>query len=78
MVLVTWNRKVTCNRLPLCYSDTGCVDSQGGIIVAAKKKMKTVPKGYHRMPDGSVMKDSAHKKATKRTSASVRRNNMDM
>lgn len=30
-------------------------------------KMKSggaVKKGYHRMPDGSVMKDSAHKKAT--------------
>ena len=65
--------------------------------MAAKKKMKTVPKGYHRMPDGSVMKGAKHersesaaekraeygprpkkKKATKRTSASVRRNNMDM
>jgi hypothetical protein len=53
------------------------VDSQGGIVMAAKKKMKTVPKGYHRMPDGKLMKNSAHKKATKRTSASVRRNNMD-
>jgi hypothetical protein len=25
------------------------------------KKLKPVPKGYHRMPDGSVMKNSAHK-----------------
>ena len=26
------------------------------------KKDKKVPKGYHRMPDGSIMKDSAMKK----------------
>jgi hypothetical protein len=29
---------------------------------AMKKKTKgKVPKGYHTMPDGTVMKDSAHK-----------------
>jgi len=26
------------------------------------KKGGSVKKGYHRMPDGSIMKDSAHKK----------------
>jgi hypothetical protein len=28
----------------------------------AKKKAGKVPKGSHRMPDGKIMKDSAHKK----------------
>lgn len=27
-----------------------------------KAQMKKIPKGYHKMPDGSIMKDSAHKK----------------
>ena len=72
------------------------------MTVAAKKK--AVPKGYHRMPDGKLMKGSAHKEsarherteskaekraeygpapkskkkaAPKRTSAAVRKNNMD-
>lgn len=26
-----------------------------------KGKSRTVPKGYHRMPDGSLMKGSKHK-----------------
>jgi len=26
----------------------------------AKKKEDKIPKGYHRMPDGRLMKDSAH------------------
>ena len=30
-----------------------------------KKKLKPVPKGSHRMPDGSIMKDSEMKKKTK-------------
>ena len=29
-----------------------------------KKEEKDVPKGYHKMPDGSIMKDSEHKKET--------------
>ena len=28
-------------------------------------KVKSVPKGYHRMPDGSIMKGSTHKKNKK-------------
>tara|TARA_R110002124_G_scaffold179269_2_gene346930 strand:- start:313 stop:558 length:246 start_codon:yes stop_codon:yes gene_type:complete len=31
-----------------------------------KKKKKAVPKGSHRMPDGSIMKDSAMKKKKKK------------
>ncbi len=31
-----------------------------------KKKKKPVPKGSHRMPDGSIMKDSAMKKKKKK------------
>jgi hypothetical protein len=48
---------------------------------AKKSAAKKVPAGSHRMPDGSVMKNSAHKgrkpvkKAAKRSQA--RRNNMD-
>tara|TARA_R110000796_G_scaffold233014_1_gene351476 strand:- start:43 stop:159 length:117 start_codon:yes stop_codon:yes gene_type:complete len=37
-------------------------------MVAPKKKekpKKKVPKGSHRMPDGSIMKDSAMKKKKK-------------
>tara|TARA_R110000803_G_scaffold9083_1_gene28951 strand:+ start:301 stop:513 length:213 start_codon:yes stop_codon:yes gene_type:complete len=29
-----------------------------------ESKKKTVPKGSHRMPDGSIMKDSAMKKSS--------------
>lgn len=31
----------------------------------AKKKV-VIPKGYHKMPDGKIMKDSAHKKTKKK------------
>jgi hypothetical protein len=37
--------------------------------VAKKRKRRKIPKGYHVMPDGRLMKDSAHgkkKKSTKR------------
>ena len=30
--------------------------------MAKKKKSKKIPKGYHRMPNGKLMKDSAMKK----------------
>jgi len=30
-----------------------------------KKKAKPIPKGYHRMPDGSLMKNSEHKSRKK-------------
>jgi hypothetical protein len=36
------------------------------------KKGGAVKKGYHRMPDGKIMKDSAHKKTAKRSTASNR------
>ena len=32
-----------------------------------KKEEKDVPKGYHKMPDGTIMKDSEHKKEVKET-----------
>jgi hypothetical protein len=35
------------------------------------KKGGKVKKGYHRMPDGKIMKDSAHKKKTKAKSRSA-------
>lgn len=35
----------------------------------AYKKEKGVPKGYHRMPDGSLMKGNTHKEATKKKKA---------
>jgi hypothetical protein len=31
-----------------------------------KKKRKKAPKGYHYMPNGKLMKDSAHKKRRKK------------
>ena len=34
--------------------------------MAKKKKKKKAPKGYHYMPDGSLMKISAHKKKRKK------------
>jgi|TARA_X000001388_G_C2157297_1_gene94827 elongation factor P hydroxylase len=37
--------------------------------VAKKRKRRKAPKGYHYMPDGRLMKDSAHgkkKKSSKR------------
>jgi len=32
----------------------------------ARKKTKKVPKGYHRMPNGKLMKDSVMKKIKKK------------
>ena len=40
-------------------------DMMGAKKKTAKKK-KAVPKGSHRMPDGSIMKDSAMKKKKKK------------
>lgn len=31
-----------------------------------KEKKQVIPKGYHKMPDGKIMKDSAHKKTKKK------------
>ena len=38
-----------------------CVPNPDGKIAKQKKEEK-IPKGYHRMPDGSLMKDSDHPK----------------
>ena len=38
---------------------------QAAIAISMKEKGK-VPKGYHRMPDGKIMKDSAHKTSAKK------------
>ena len=35
-------------------------DGTGGRGTTSMKRGGSVPRGYHRMPDGSVMKDSAH------------------
>ena len=32
--------------------------------MAVKKKAKAVPKGFHRMPNGKLMKGATHKKRT--------------
>nr|BAR36916.1 hypothetical protein [uncultured Mediterranean phage uvMED] len=34
--------------------------------MAKKKKKKKPPKGFHYMPDGRLMKNSAHKKRKKK------------
>jgi len=36
------------------------------------KKGGMVKKGYHKMPNGKMMKDSAHKKMAKKSTASKR------
>ena len=36
---------------------------QQAAIAVSMKKAGKVPKGYHKMPDGSIMKNSAHKMA---------------
>jgi len=43
-----------------------------GPVVAQMKKGGMVKKGYHKMPDGRMMKDSAHKKMAKKSTASKR------
>jgi hypothetical protein len=35
--------------------------AQQAAIAVSMKKAKKIPKGYHKMPDGKIMKDSAHK-----------------
>lgn len=35
--------------------------AQQAATAISMKKASKVPKGYHKMPDGSIMKDSAHK-----------------
>jgi hypothetical protein len=34
--------------------------------MAKKNKTKKVPKGFHKMPNGKLMKDSAHKSKKKK------------
>jgi len=36
------------------------------IMKKVDKKKEIIPKGYHKMPNGKIMKDSAHKKAKKK------------
>jgi len=43
-----------------------------GPQVTQMKKGGIVKKGYHKMPDGRMMKDSAHKKMAKKSTASKR------
>ena len=41
---------------------------------AKKKRTKAVPKGYHRMPNGKLMRGATHKtKPTKRKSTTKRK-----
>jgi len=35
--------------------------AQQSAIAVSMKKANKIPKGYHKMPDGKIMKDSAHK-----------------
>ena len=43
-----------------------------GPQVTQTRKGGMVKKGYHKMPDGKMMKDSAHKKMAKKSTASKR------
>ena len=57
--------KKTGDKPPLKKSTiTKAHDIAKSIEKDEKKEEKDVPKGYHRMPDGSIMKDSEHKKET--------------
>ena len=47
-----------------------CVPNPDGKIAKQKKEEK-IPKGYHRMPDGSLMKDSDHPKGAKKENLSL-------
>jgi hypothetical protein len=38
--------------------------AQQAAIAISMKKTGNIPKGYHKMPDGTIMKDSAHKMKT--------------
>lgn len=35
--------------------------AQQAAIAVSMKKANKIPKGYHKMPNGKIMKDSAHK-----------------
>lgn len=35
--------------------------AQQGAIAISMKKANKIPKGYHKMPDGKIMKGSVHK-----------------
>jgi hypothetical protein len=53
-------------RTPRAYSASKKAANQ---FISPFKKggtKTTIPKGYHKMPDGSIMKDSAHKKTKKK------------
>ena len=39
-----------------------CVPNPDGKIAKQQKEDKEIPKGYHRMPDGTLMKNSDHPK----------------
>jgi elongation factor P hydroxylase len=41
--------------------------NEGEDIVVARKKRKKAPRGYHYMPNGKLMKNSAHKKRKRRS-----------
>ena len=41
-------------------------------VVEPKEGWFDMKKGYHRMPDGKIMKDSEHKKTAKKSTASSR------
>src|SRR5210317_1945022 len=58
--------KSTGDKPPLKKSTiTKAHDIAKSIEKDEKNEEKDVPKGYHKMPDGTVMKDSEHKKETK-------------
>ena len=55
-------KKKTINVKPTMDYDKIQIDIKGVINDDKKKKSDKVPKGFHRMPDGSIMKDSDMKK----------------
>ena len=47
------------------------IQKKGGATKSTYKKGGAVPKGYHKMPDGSIMKNTAHKKLKRRSNGKV-------
>jgi hypothetical protein len=66
------NKGMSVPQNPRDAMEEGKVRIAAGPQVTKMKKGGMVKKGYHKMPDGKMMKNSAHKKMTKKSTASKR------
>ena len=58
--------KVGLGKLPTEVRNKMGYKKYGGATATKKKMGGAVPKGSHKMPDGRIMKDSAHKSSKKK------------